>query len=98
MNFRKGRALAAVVLAGTFVVLAIPTVSSAGGTVSATTFNANYTTTARLTAITAAGTGGIGVILPDEVSSNRYVDFDAPNLTTALSDAGLAPTDLNVQN
>jgi D-xylose transport system substrate-binding protein len=98
MNFRKGRAVAAVVLASTFVVLAIPTVSSAGGTVSATTFNANYTTMADLTAITAAGTGGIGVILPDEVSSNRYVDFDAPNLTTALSDAGLAPTDLNVQN
>ena len=53
---------------------------------------------ADLTSITAAGTGGIGVILPDEVSSNRYVDFDAPNLSTALSDAGLAPADLNVQN
>ena len=53
---------------------------------------------ADLTAITAAGSGGIGVILPDEVSSNRYVDFDAPNLTTALTDAGLPPTDLNVQN
>ena len=51
-----------------------------------------------LTSITAAGSGGIGVILPDEVSSNRYVDFDAPNLSTALSDAGLPPADLNVQN
>jgi D-xylose transport system substrate-binding protein len=51
-----------------------------------------------LTSITAAGSGGIGVILPDEVSSNRYVDFDAPNLTTAFTDAGLAPADLNVQN
>jgi D-xylose transport system substrate-binding protein len=98
MNFRKGRALAAVALAGTFIALAVPSVSSASGTVSATTFNANYTTMADLTAITAAGTGGIGVILPDEVSSNRYVDFDAPNLSTALSDAGLLPTDLNVQN
>jgi D-xylose transport system substrate-binding protein len=98
MNFKKGRALAAITLAGTFVVLAVPTVSSAAGTVSIKTFNSNYTTMADLTAITAAGKGGIGVILPDEVSSNRYVDFDAPNLTTAFTDAGLPPADLNVQN
>jgi D-xylose transport system substrate-binding protein len=98
MNFKKGRAFAAVVLAGTFVALALPTVSSAAGTVSATTFNSNYTTMADLTSITSAGTGGIGVILPDEVSSNRYVDFDAPNLSTALSDAGLPASDLSVQN
>lgn len=99
MNFKKGRALAAVALAGTFVALAIPTVSSAaGGTVSAATFNANYTTMSDLTSIVAAGTGGIGVILPDEVSSNRYVDFDAPNLKTALTDAGLPAADLSVQN
>lgn len=98
MRLRKSRAIAAVALAGTFIALAIPTVSSAGGTVSATTFNANYTTMADLTSITSAGSGGIGVILPDEVSSNRYVDFDAPNLTTAFTDAGLPPADLNVQN
>src|SRR3984885_14483255 len=98
MNFKKGRALAAITLAGTFVVLAVPTVSSAAGTVSTSTFNPNYTTMSDLTAIAAAGKGGIGVILPDEVSSNRYVEFDAPNLTTALSDAGLPPADLSVQN
>ncbi len=98
MKFTKGRALAAVTLAGTFVALAIPSVGSAGGTVSAASFNSNYTTMANLKAITAAGSGGIGVILPDEVSSNRYVDFDAPNLTTALTDAGLPASDLNVQN
>jgi D-xylose transport system substrate-binding protein len=98
MKLKKARALAAVALAGTFTVLAIPTVSSASGTVSASTFNSNYTTMSDLTSITAAGTGGIGVILPDEVSSNRYVDFDAPNLKTALTDAGLSATDLSVQN
>jgi D-xylose transport system substrate-binding protein len=98
MKLGKGRAIAAIALVGTFVAIAIPSVSSAGGTVSATTFNANYTTMADLTSVTAAGSGGIGVILPDEVSSNRYVDFDAPNLTTALTDAGLPASDLNVQN
>jgi D-xylose transport system substrate-binding protein len=98
MKLGKGRAIAAIALVGSFIAVAIPTVSSAGGTVSATTFNANYTTMADLTSITAAGTGAVGVILPDEVSSNRYVDFDAPNLTTALTAAGLPPADLNVQN
>jgi D-xylose transport system substrate-binding protein len=97
MKLKKTRGLAAVALASSFVVLAMPTLSSAG-TVSATTFNSNYTTMADLTSVAAAGSGGIGVILPDEVSSNRYVDFDAPNLTTALTDAGLPPADLNVQN
>ncbi len=99
MKFKSARTVAAVALAGAFIALAIPSVSYAGGgTVSATTFNANYTTMSYLTSITNAGSGGIGVILPDEVSSNRYVDFDAPNLTTALTDAGLPPADLNVQN
>jgi D-xylose transport system substrate-binding protein len=98
MKLKRGRAFAAIALVGSFIAIAIPTISSAAGTVSATTFNANYTTMADLTSITAAGTGGIGVILPDEVSSNRYVDFDAPNLTTALTDAGLPVADLNVQN
>ena len=98
MKMKKARALTAVALAGAFTVLAIPTLSSAGGTVSATTFNSNYSTMSDLTSITAAGTGGIGVILPDEVSSNRYVDFDAPNLTTALTKAGLPASDLSVQN
>jgi D-xylose transport system substrate-binding protein len=99
MKFRKSRALAAVALAGTFTVLALPAVSSAsGGGISATSFNANYTTMAALTKIATAGKGGIGVILPDEVSSNRYVEFDAPNLTTAFVDAGLPAADLSVQN
>ncbi|HVB51592.1 MAG TPA: substrate-binding domain-containing protein [Acidimicrobiales bacterium] len=99
MKFRKGRALAAAAIAGTFIVMALPTVGSAsGGGVSANSFNSNYTTMAALSHIAAAGKGGIGVILPDEVSSNRYVEFDAPNLTTALTDAGLPPADLNVQN
>jgi D-xylose transport system substrate-binding protein len=98
MKLKKSRALAAVALSSTFVVLAIPTVSSAGGTVSLSTFNPNYTTMSNLTALATSGKGGIGVILPDEVSSNRYVDFDAPNLTTALTDAGLPLADLNVQN
>ena len=49
-----------------------------------------------------SATGGkkldIGVVLPDEVTSTRYVEFDAPDLTTAFTDAGLAPAEFNIQN
>jgi D-xylose transport system substrate-binding protein len=72
--------------------------SSSGGAVSATGFNRNFTTMAALEAITAKGKGGVGVILPDTVSSTRYVEFDAPYLTTALQDAGLSASQFSVVN
>ena len=37
-----------------------------------------------LKSVTAKGTGGIGAIMPDTVSSTRYVEFDAPYLTRAM--------------
>ncbi|MGC8511131.1 MAG: sugar ABC transporter substrate-binding protein, partial [Acidimicrobiales bacterium] len=40
----------------------------------------------------------IGVILPDEVTSTRYVEFDAPDLATAFTDAGLSTSEFNIQN
>jgi D-xylose transport system substrate-binding protein len=67
-------------------------------TVSATTFNRNFTTMSYLKSVTAKGTGGIGAILPDTVSSTRYVEFDAPYLTTAMKDAGLPSSDISVVN
>jgi D-xylose transport system substrate-binding protein len=67
-------------------------------TVSATTFNRNFTTMAYLKSITAKGTGGIGAILPDTVSSTRYVEFDAPYLTEAMKDAGLTSSEISVVN
>ena len=42
-----------------------------------------------------AGTGKVGVILPDTTSSTRYTLYDAPLLKQALSAAGLTP---DVQN
>lgn len=67
-------------------------------TVSATTFNRNFSTMALLKPITAKGTGGIGAILPDTVSSTRYVEFDAPFLTVAMKDAGLSGSQIQVVN
>jgi D-xylose transport system substrate-binding protein len=51
-----------------------------------------------LTSVAAAGKGNITVILPDTVSSTRYVEFDAPYLKEAFTDAGLSTSDFTVEN
>jgi len=51
-----------------------------------------------LKALTAAGKGNVAAILPDTVSSARYTEFDAPYLTTAMTDAGLSSSQFTVQN
>ena len=51
-----------------------------------------------LTSIAAAGKGNITVILPDTVSSTRYVEFDAPYLKDAFAAAGLSTSNYTVEN
>ena len=51
-----------------------------------------------LSSIAAAGKGNITVILPDTVSSTRYVEFDAPYLKDAFAAAGLSSSDYTVEN
>jgi D-xylose transport system substrate-binding protein len=53
---------------------------------------------ANLKSLAASGHGNVEVILPDTVSSTRYVEFDAPYLKQAFAAAGLPATDLTVQN
>jgi D-xylose transport system substrate-binding protein len=53
---------------------------------------------AQLKPITAAGKGGVTVILPDTVSSTRYVEFDAPYLKQAFTAAGLTSSDFVIEN
>ena len=57
----------------------------------------------QLKPLTAAATKGasslqVGVILPDTTSSTRYVDFDAPYLKQAFTDAGYTPAEYRIQN
>jgi D-xylose transport system substrate-binding protein len=40
----------------------------------------------------------VGVILPDTTSSTRWVDFDAPYLKEALTDAGYTSSEFRIQN
>ena len=65
--------------------------------ISASTFNRNFTTMSLLKSVTAKGNGGISVILPDTVSSTRYVEFDAPYLIEAMKDAGLKSSQFSCQ-
>jgi D-xylose transport system substrate-binding protein len=53
---------------------------------------------AQLKSVAAAGKGSIAVILPDTVSSTRYVEFDAPYLKQAFTAAGLTDSDFLIEN
>ncbi len=61
-------------------------------------FNVNFSEMSALKPLTSAGSGLVGVILPDETSSTRYVDFDAPYLTKAFTDAGYSSSDFKIDN
>jgi len=53
---------------------------------------------AQLKSVAAAGKGSVTVILPDTVSSTRYVEFDAPYLKQAFTTAGLSSSDFTIEN
>jgi D-xylose transport system substrate-binding protein len=66
--------------------------------ISVATFDRNFTAMSALKPLAAAGKGNVAVILPDTVTSARYVQFDAPYLTQALTAAGLTSSQFSVQN
>jgi D-xylose transport system substrate-binding protein len=72
--------------------------SSPAASLSVSDLNNTFSAMASLKSIAAGGTGNITVILPDTVSSTRYVEFDAPYLKEAFSTAGLPSSDYTVEN
>ena len=88
-----------------------PASSSSGATnpgvpsgITATAFTTDIASTMNLLKpLTAYATKGantllIGVILPDTTSSTRWVNFDAPYLTSALADAGFNQQQFRIDN
>jgi len=74
----------------------------AGLSISSFTVNIGTTMTA-FKPLTAAATKGatslqVGVILPDTTSSTRWVDFDAPYLKQAFTDAGYTSSQYRIDN
>jgi D-xylose transport system substrate-binding protein len=61
-------------------------------------FNLQFTAMSQLKILASHGTGNVAAILPDTVSSTRYVEFDAPYLQKSLEDAGLKPSQFVIQN
>ena len=61
-------------------------------------FNLSFSAMKELKAIAGRGKGNVAAILPDTVSSTRYVEFDAPYLKKSMEDAGLKPSQIVIQN
>ncbi|HUC35684.1 MAG TPA: substrate-binding domain-containing protein [Acidimicrobiales bacterium] len=74
--------------------------SSAKGptSLSAMSFTNNFSVMKKLKSLAEAGKGKVAAILPDTVSSTRYVESDAPDITKALRAAGLKSSQYVVQN
>jgi D-xylose transport system substrate-binding protein len=72
--------------------------STAAASISVNDLNNSFSAMAGLKSIAAAGKGSVTVILPDTVTSTRYVEFDAPYLKEAFTAAGLSSSDLTVEN
>ena len=66
--------------------------------ISTTSFTNNFSAMKQFKSLAAAGKGKVAAILPDTVSSTRYVEFDQPDITKALTTAGLSSSQFTVQN
>jgi D-xylose transport system substrate-binding protein len=78
---------------------------SSGGSTSSSTpklslsqIDNTFAAMATLKPLAAKGKGSVAVILPDTVSSTRYVEFDAPYLKESFQKAGLTSSQYVVQN
>src|SRR2546427_12826430 len=65
---------------------------------SVTSFDASFSVMAQLKSLTAAGSGLVGIILPDTTSSTRYVNFDLPYLKKAFDAAGYSSSQYKIDN
>jgi D-xylose transport system substrate-binding protein len=75
------------------------TSASAGvPSVSVTSFDSSFSVMSQFKSLVSAGSGLVGVILPDTTSSTRYVTFDAPYLTKAFDTAGYSSSQYKIDN
>jgi D-xylose transport system substrate-binding protein len=72
--------------------------SSVNVSISLTQFTRTLSAMTLLKPLAAVGHGNVAAILPDTVTSARYVEFDAPYLMQALTMAGLSSSQFSVQN
>jgi D-xylose transport system substrate-binding protein len=98
---RAGAACTAAILLGSGITLTAASEAGAAKgptSLSATSFTNNFSVMAKLKNLAKAGHGKVAAIMPDTVSSTRYVEFDQPDITQALQAAGLSSSQYVVQN
>ena len=74
------------------------TPSGGGGAFDVTQLDSAFTQMANLASVTSAGSGMVGVILPDTTTSARYTAYDLPYLKQAFEKAGYADSDFKIEN
>jgi D-xylose transport system substrate-binding protein len=72
--------------------------ASVPSSLSVSSFDSSFSAMGQLKNLTAAGSGLVGVILPDTTSSTRYVNFDLPYLTKAFQQAGYSSSQFKIDN
>src|SRR6202140_4267993 len=65
---------------------------------SVSSFDVNFTAMATLKDLPAAGSGLVGVLMPDTTSSTRWVNSDLPYLTKAFQMAGYSSSEFKIDN
>jgi D-xylose transport system substrate-binding protein len=101
---RLGSMAAVLAMVGTGAIVTTGATTASAATskgptnLSPTQFTNNFTIMKTLKPLAKSGKGKVAALLPDTVSSTRYVEFDAPDITKALKAAGLTTSQFVVQN
>ena len=75
-----------------------PSSAAAGGGLTVGSFDASFSAMSQLSSVVSAGSGLVGVLMPDTTSSVRWVQYDAPYITKAFTAAGYQTTDFKIDN
>jgi D-xylose transport system substrate-binding protein len=100
VHTKKLGRLASLTVVGAMAAAGLTVSSASASTPKLTTksFTNNFSAMKQLKSLAKAGKGKVAAIMPDTVSSTRYVEFDQPDIKKALSAAGLPSSDIIVQN
>ncbi len=98
MGYAGALAIILAACGGTSTASPSATTATVPSGLSVTSFDASFSVMAQLKGLTAAGSGLVGVILPDTTSSTRYVAFDAPYLKKAFDAAGYSSSQYKIDN
>jgi D-xylose transport system substrate-binding protein len=100
MHTKKLSRLASLTVVGAMAAAGLTISASAASTPKLTTksFTNNFSAMKQLKSLAKSGKGKVAAIMPDTVSSTRYVEFDQPDIKKALLAAGLPSSDIIIQN